>query len=78
VVPTDNLVAYALADEHPRGRPKARGFAAVLGIRQTDWRYLHAQLVDRVVDAPVRGTRITPFGVLYDVLVMVGCQNRRG
>lgn len=46
-------------------------FAAALGIRQADWRYLHEQLLDGVVQAPVRGTRITPFGVLYDVLVLV-------
>lgn len=71
VIPTEKLVGYALNPEHPRGRHKARVFAPALGIRRTDWRYLHEQLIVGVVDAPVRGTRITPFGVLYDVVVLV-------
>jgi hypothetical protein len=29
------------------------------------------QLAAGVVDASVRGTRITPFGVLYDIVVLV-------
>jgi hypothetical protein len=46
-------------------------FRSALGFRQADWRYLRDQLVAAVVDAPVRGTRITPFGVLYDVVVLI-------
>jgi hypothetical protein len=57
--------------EHPRGRHKARVFASALGIRRTDWRYLREQLLIGVVEAPVRGTRITPFGVLYEIVVLV-------
>jgi hypothetical protein len=71
VIPTDKLVGYALDPEHPRGRHKARVFAAALGIRRSDWRYLHDQLLHAVVDAEVRGTRITPHGVLYDVVVLI-------
>ncbi len=71
VIATDKLVGYALNPVHPRGRHKARVFASALGIRQADWRYLHEQLLEGVVEAPVRGTRITPFGVLYDVDVIV-------
>jgi hypothetical protein len=71
VIPTDKLVGYALNPEHPRGRHKARVFAAALGIRQTDSRYLREQLLDGVVGAPVRATRITPFSVLYEVVVSV-------
>jgi hypothetical protein len=71
LIPTDKLVGYALNPQHPRGRHKARVFASALGIRQHDWRYLHGQLLDGVVGAPVRGTRITPFGVLYEVDVLV-------
>jgi hypothetical protein len=71
IIPTDKLVGYALNLEHPRGRHKARVFASALGIRRTDWRYLREQLLDGVVEAPVRGTRITPFGVLYDIVVLV-------
>jgi len=64
-------VRYALNPVHPRGRHKARVFASALGIRQADWHYLHEQLLEGVVEAPVRGTRITPFGVLYDLVVMI-------
>jgi hypothetical protein len=71
IIPTDKLVGYALNPEHPRGRHKARVFVAALGIRQSDWRYLHDQLLEGVLGAPVRGTRITPHGVLYDVLIEV-------
>jgi hypothetical protein len=71
VIPTEKLVGYALDPEHPRGRHKARVFAAALGIRQSDWRYLHDQILEAVADAEVRGTRITAHGVLYDVLVLV-------
>jgi hypothetical protein len=46
-------------------------FAAALGIRQSDWRYLHEQLLQAVIEGEVRGTRITPHGVLYDVVVLI-------
>jgi hypothetical protein len=71
VIPTEKLVAYALDPDHPRGRHKARVFAAALGIGKSDWQYLRDQILEAVVDAEVRGTRITAHGVLYDVLVLV-------
>jgi hypothetical protein len=71
VIPTEKLVGYALDPEHPHGRHKARVFASALAIRQADWRYLHDQLAAGIIDAPARGTRITPFGVLYDVVVLI-------
>jgi hypothetical protein len=71
VIAREKLVGYALDPKHPRGRHKARVFASALGIEQKDWRYLHDQLAAGVVDAPVRGTRITAFGVLYDIVVLV-------
>jgi hypothetical protein len=46
-------------------------FAAALGIGKSDWQYLRDQILEAVVDAEVRGTRITAHGVLYDVLVLV-------
>jgi len=70
-VPSEKLVLYVLNQEHPRGRHKARVFASVLGIHQADWRYLRDQVLAGVVDAAVQGTRITPFGVLYEVVVLV-------
>ena len=70
-IPTDKLVRYALDPAHPRGRHKARVFASALGIRTQDWRYLHDQILDALPDAPVRSTRITPFGVAYEVVVEI-------
>jgi hypothetical protein len=70
-IPTDKLVRYALSPEHPRGRHKARVFASALGITAADWRYLHDQILDAVPTAAVRSTRITPFGIAYEVVVPI-------
>ncbi len=71
VVPEDKLARYALDPDHPRGRHKARVFSAALGIERADWRYLRDQLIDSLADAPTLGTRVTPFGVLYETLVLI-------
>jgi len=70
-IPTDKLVNYALDPNHPRGRHKARVFASALGIGAADWRYLHDQILEALADAPVRSTRITSFGVAYEVVVLI-------
>ena len=70
-IPTDKLVRYALNPDHPVGKHKARVFASALGIRNQDWRYLHDQILAALTDAPVRSTRITPFGVAYEVVVAI-------
>jgi hypothetical protein len=70
-IPTDKLVRYALDPSHPRGRHKARVFASALGITSNEWRYLHDQILEALPNAPVRSTRITPFGVAYEVVVAV-------
>jgi hypothetical protein len=70
-IPTDKLVRYTLDPTHARGRHKARVFAAALGVRNQDWRYLHDQILAALPDAPVRSTRITPFGVAYEVVVPI-------
>ncbi len=70
-IPTDKLARYALDPNHPRGRHKARVFASALGITADDWRYLYDQILEALPDAPVRSTRITPFGVTYEVVVSI-------
>ncbi len=52
-------------------------FSSTLGIERDDWRYLHDQLLEGLVEAPVLGTRVTPFGVLYEVVVLVDGLNGR-
>jgi hypothetical protein len=71
VIPTPKLVNYALDQTHERGQHKARVFASALGITAADWRYLHDQILAAVPNADVRGTRITPFGIAYEVVVML-------
>ena len=70
-IPTDKLLRYALDLTHGRGRHKARVFASALGITASDWRYLHDQILEALPEAEVRGTRITAFGVAYEVAVMI-------
>ena len=70
-MPEAKLAGYALDPSHPRGRHKARVFSSALGIEQIDWRCLRDQLIEGVVEAPVLGTRVTPHGVLYEVMVLV-------
>src|SRR5439155_21282719 len=70
-IPTDKLVRYALDPSHERGKHKARVFASALGIAAADWRYLHDAILAALPEAAVRSTRITPFGVMYEVVAMV-------
>lgn len=70
-IPTEKLVGYALDPDHPRGRHKARVFASALTITVRDWRYLHDQILERLPTAAVRSTRITPFGIAYEVIVEI-------
>lgn len=70
-IPTDKLVRYALDPAHERGQHKARVFASALGITAADWRYLHDAILGALPEAAVRSTRITPFGVTYEVVVMI-------
>jgi hypothetical protein len=46
-------------------------FQAALGIGQADWPYLRDRILDGLIGASVRGTRTTPFGVQYEVVVLV-------
>ncbi len=59
----------------PAGQSK-RDPDSALGIEQTGWRYLQDQLIEGIAEAPVLGTPITPFGVLYEVVVLVDGLNR--
>jgi hypothetical protein len=70
-IPTDKLVRYVLDETHPRGRHKARVFASGLAITARDWRYLHDQILAALPSADLRATRITPFGVAYEVVLTI-------
>jgi hypothetical protein len=72
-IPTAKLASYALDPAHERGRHKARMFASAsaLGITVSDWRYLHDQILAQLPEGEVRSTHITPFGIAYEVIVMI-------
>lgn len=76
-IPTAKLVSYALDHSHERGRHKARVFASALGITSSEWRYLHDQILAKLPDGEVRSTRITAFGIAYEVIVMIDGLNGR-
>lgn len=71
IVAVEKLRDYALDPDHPRGRHKARVFSSALGIEQSDWSYLRAQILDRLQDAAVTSVRETAHGFLYEVPVEV-------
>lgn len=77
VVPRSKLTGYALSPTHSRGRHKARVFAATLAITADDWAYLRGQIRVAVIDAPIRGRRVTPFGLAYEVPISVRGLNGR-
>lgn len=70
-IPTDKLVRYALDPTHERGQHKARVFASALGITAADWRYVHDAILAALPEGTVRSTRITPFGMAYEVVVTI-------
>jgi hypothetical protein len=76
-IPTAKLVSYALDPSHERGRHKAWVFASALGIATSDWRYLHDQILTKLPEGEVRSTHITPFGIAYEVILMIDGLNGR-
>jgi hypothetical protein len=76
-IPTAKLVSYALDPSHERGRHKARVFASALGITTSDWRYLHDQILEKLPEGEVTSTHITPFGIAYEVILMIDGLNGR-
>ena len=76
-IPTAKLLSYALDPSHERGRHKARVFASALGITAGDWRYLHDQILAKLPEGEIRSTHITPFGIAYEVIVMIDGLNGR-
>ncbi len=70
-VPEAKLWGYVLNPNHPEGGPKARVFAAVLGIRRADWQHLRDQLLNGVRTAPARRIRSTEWGDLYEAAINV-------
>ncbi len=65
IVPEEKLVKYALCYDNDDGKEKAKVFEKQLGITSKDWRYLAAQLVERLKESSTIRTRKTPYGIQY-------------
>ena len=66
LVDLQKLQGYCLNPEHPRGRNKARVFAAV-GIRQQDAEELRAALLAAAIYAEARQSESNLYGLRYIV-----------
>lgn len=75
VVDVRKLTEYALNDEHPEGKHKARLFRDLLGITRNDWRFLAEQLVTGLQQEIVEHPRKSEHGVQYHVNVPVVGRN---
>jgi len=71
VVPAAKVRDYLLNPSHPQGGPKARVFAAVLGLTRDDWRYLRDQLRAGAMHAPALHRETTTWGELFEVRMEV-------
>ena len=71
VIPISKLANYALDPEHSHGSSQSPRLRLSSRNPQGRLTLPPQQLLQGVVDAPVSGTRITPFGVNYDVTVLV-------
>lgn len=67
VIEDAKLLDYCLSPTHPRGRHKARVFAAALGITATEVEVLKASLLAMARDADAVPTRRNAFGQLYEI-----------
>ncbi len=61
------LLDYCLSQTHPRGRHKARVFAAALGITAAEAAHLKAALLAAARDAEALPTRQNQFGQTYEI-----------
>jgi len=61
------LLDYCLSRSHPRGRHKARVFAAALGITAAEVDDLKSGLIAAARDADAQPTRRTQFGQMFEI-----------
>lgn len=67
IVDRAKLTDYCLNPEHPRGRHKARVFAAVLGLGPADADMLQRALIEAAQDYEAVPTGTNAFGELYTI-----------
>ncbi len=71
------LREYCLNPQHPRGRHKARVFAAALGLYQDDAQLLRAQLVEAALEGDANLAGADAYGQRYWLDFECGIRDRR-
>jgi hypothetical protein len=67
VIHDEKLVGYCLSPDHPRGRHKARLFAAALGFTQANAGLLKQALLNAARDTGAIATRSSEFGDMHEI-----------
>jgi len=76
IVPVEKLRDYSLNAAHPRGRNKARVFAATLDLRQDGAEWLARVIREEVVKCPARELSDEGFGSRFEVDMVVRQEGR--
>jgi hypothetical protein len=71
------LHAYCLSANHPRGRHKARQFAASLGISAGDANWLRDQILQGIAETDAVRQEADEYGQRWRVDLLLTRQNRR-
>jgi hypothetical protein len=77
IVEISKLRDYCLNPHHPRGRHKARVFAAVLGLSQNDAAFLRAELLRAARLSDAAATTSDQYGERYTVDLMISRGDHR-
>lgn len=76
-VPISKLIDYALSDEHPVGRHKAKLFSDLMAISKSEWRFLAYQIRNGLEQARLEKVEATQYGVQYRAqMELIGINGR--
>jgi Domain of unknown function (DUF6883) len=78
VVEIAKLRDYCLSPAHPRGRHKARVFAAIIGLTESDAEYLRAALVRAAIEGEATVVDADQYGQRYTIDFELARGERRG
>ncbi len=65
------MVEYALNQNHPRGRHKARVFKSALGFDNKNFNHLKAQIESQILDAEANEGEVDQHGKRYTVDLLI-------
>ncbi len=76
-IPVEKLIDYALSDEHPNGRHKAKLFSDLMAISRSEWRFLAYQIRNGLEQARLEKIEATQYGVQYRAQMEIAGINGR-